>query len=95
MQPARQASQRDGESASRPRPSASRPPAGQRPGHRPLTERTTRIPRYLAQQGAQQCGPCRFGLPASAGDFARLAAGLVIGLLTIHLEGPWTTGLVR
>jgi len=35
---------------------------------------TARILRYLAQQGAQQCGPCRFGLPAIAGDFARLAA---------------------
>ena len=35
---------------------------------------TARILSYLAQQGAQQCGPCRFGLPAIAGDFARLAA---------------------
>jgi len=35
---------------------------------------TARTLRYLAQQGAQQCGPCRFGLPAIAGDFARLAA---------------------
>jgi NADH:ubiquinone oxidoreductase subunit F (NADH-binding) len=35
---------------------------------------TARILRYLAQQGAQQCGPCRFGLPAIADDFARLAA---------------------
>ena len=35
---------------------------------------TARILRYLAQQGAQQCGPCRFGLPAIADDFTRLAA---------------------
>ena len=35
---------------------------------------TARILSYLAQQGAQQCGPCRFGLSAIAGDFARLAA---------------------
>ena len=33
-----------------------------------------RILRYLAQQGAQQCGPCRFGLPAIAADFEQLAA---------------------
>jgi NADH:ubiquinone oxidoreductase subunit F (NADH-binding) len=35
---------------------------------------TARILSYVAQQGAQQCGPCRFGLPAIADDFARLAA---------------------
>jgi len=33
-----------------------------------------RILRYLAQQGAQQCGPCMFGLPAIAADFEQLAA---------------------
>jgi len=33
-----------------------------------------RILRYLAQQGAQQCGPCLFGLPAIAADFEQLAA---------------------
>jgi NADH:ubiquinone oxidoreductase subunit F (NADH-binding) len=33
-----------------------------------------RVLRYLAGQGAQQCGPCVFGLPAIAGDFAQLAA---------------------
>ncbi|MEY9874585.1 NADH:ubiquinone oxidoreductase subunit F (NADH-binding) [Streptacidiphilus sp. MAP12-33] len=30
---------------------------------------------FLARNGAQQCGPCRFGLPAVAEDFAALAAG--------------------
>ncbi|HEY5357199.1 MAG TPA: NADH-ubiquinone oxidoreductase-F iron-sulfur binding region domain-containing protein [Streptosporangiaceae bacterium] len=34
-----------------------------------------RILDYLARQGAQQCGPCMFGLPAIADDFAQLAAG--------------------
>ncbi|MEP7023427.1 MAG: NADH-ubiquinone oxidoreductase-F iron-sulfur binding region domain-containing protein [Actinomycetota bacterium] len=30
---------------------------------------------FLAGQGAGQCGPCTFGLPAIAEDFAQLAAG--------------------
>ena len=34
-----------------------------------------RILRYLASQGASQCGPCMFGLPAIAGDLSQLAAG--------------------
>jgi NADH:ubiquinone oxidoreductase subunit F (NADH-binding) len=33
-----------------------------------------RILRYLASQGAQQCGPCIFGLPAIADDMAQLAS---------------------
>jgi NADH:ubiquinone oxidoreductase subunit F (NADH-binding) len=33
-----------------------------------------RILRYLASQGAGQCGPCIFGLPAIAGDLSQLAA---------------------
>ncbi|MGO8960439.1 MAG: NADH-ubiquinone oxidoreductase-F iron-sulfur binding region domain-containing protein [Streptosporangiaceae bacterium] len=33
-----------------------------------------RILRYLASEGAQQCGPCMFGLPAIADDMAQLAS---------------------
>jgi NADH:ubiquinone oxidoreductase subunit F (NADH-binding) len=34
---------------------------------------TARVVRYLAGQSAGQCGPCRFGLPAIAGQVERLA----------------------
>ncbi|MFE0642064.1 NADH-ubiquinone oxidoreductase-F iron-sulfur binding region domain-containing protein [Streptomyces sp. NPDC058877] len=36
---------------------------------------TARMLAYLATDGAGQCGPCRFGLPAVAEDFTALAAG--------------------
>ncbi|MDW8803818.1 NADH-ubiquinone oxidoreductase-F iron-sulfur binding region domain-containing protein [Streptomyces scabiei] len=36
---------------------------------------TARMLAYLASQGARQCGPCSFGLPAVADDFAALATG--------------------
>jgi NADH:ubiquinone oxidoreductase subunit F (NADH-binding) len=36
---------------------------------------TARALRYLADESARQCGPCMFGLPAIATDFADLAVG--------------------
>lgn len=36
---------------------------------------TAQVLRYLAQESAGQCGPCRFGLPAVARDVAAVAAG--------------------
>ncbi|BCB77283.1 NADH-ubiquinone oxidoreductase-F iron-sulfur binding region domain-containing protein [Phytohabitans flavus] len=36
---------------------------------------TARIVRYLAEESAQQCGPCMFGLPAIATDLAAVAYG--------------------
>ena len=38
----------------------------------PLAE-TARVVRYLAEESAGQCGPCRFGLPALADALADLA----------------------
>ncbi|MET1073137.1 MAG: NADH-ubiquinone oxidoreductase-F iron-sulfur binding region domain-containing protein [Umezawaea sp.] len=37
---------------------------------------TAGILAYLAAESARQCGPCMFGLPAIAADFAELAAGV-------------------
>jgi NADH:ubiquinone oxidoreductase subunit F (NADH-binding) len=36
---------------------------------------TARVVRYLAGQSAGQCGPCRFGLAAVAGELERIAEG--------------------
>jgi NADH:ubiquinone oxidoreductase subunit F (NADH-binding) len=44
------------------------------PGSCGLAE-AARTLRFLASQGAQQCGPCIFGLPAIAEDLTQLAAG--------------------
>ncbi len=47
---------------------------------------TARVLRWLAGQGAGQCGPCLFGLPAIADDFAQLAAGRPQGRLLDRLD---------
>jgi len=40
----------------------------------PLAE-TARVARWMAGEGAGQCGPCVFGLPAVADDLVELASG--------------------
>lgn len=51
---------------------------------------TTRVLGWLADQGAGQCGPCVFGLPAIAADFAEIARGqadeVVYGRLRERLD---------
>jgi NADH:ubiquinone oxidoreductase subunit F (NADH-binding) len=50
-----------------------------------LTE-TARVLGYLADQSAGQCGPCAFGLPAIAEDFAQLALGRPSGGILERLD---------
>jgi NADH:ubiquinone oxidoreductase subunit F (NADH-binding) len=47
---------------------------------------TARVLGYLAAQSAGQCGPCAFGLPAIAADFADLAAGRADAAVLQRLE---------
>ena len=47
---------------------------------------TARVLAWLADQGAGQCGPCRFGLPAIADDFGQLASGRPKGPLLDRLD---------
>ena len=41
---------------------------------------TARVVRYLARESAGQCGPCRFGLSAVAGEFGQIAESRTAGL---------------
>ncbi|HKR67390.1 MAG TPA: NADH-ubiquinone oxidoreductase-F iron-sulfur binding region domain-containing protein [Streptosporangiaceae bacterium] len=59
-----------------------------------LTE-TTRLLAWLAGQGAGQCGPCIFGLPAIADDFAQLASGRPVGPALDRLERRLSTVIGR
>lgn len=56
---------------------------------------TSRVLRWLAGQGAGQCGPCIFGLPAIADDFAQLASGRPKGPLLDRLDRRLTTVMGR
>jgi NADH:ubiquinone oxidoreductase subunit F (NADH-binding) len=47
---------------------------------------SARIVSYLAGQGAGQCGPCVYGLPAIAGDLGRLARGDADPGLLVRLD---------
>lgn len=47
---------------------------------------SARVLGWLASQGAGQCGPCMFGLPAIADDFAQLAARRPRGPVIDRLE---------
>ena len=47
---------------------------------------TARVLGYLAGESAGQCGPCTFGLPAIAGDFAELTTGRSRGAALQRLE---------
>jgi NADH:ubiquinone oxidoreductase subunit F (NADH-binding) len=47
---------------------------------------TARVLEYLADQSAGQCGPCTFGLPAIAADFAQIASGQPQGPVLDRLE---------
>ncbi len=47
---------------------------------------TARMARYLAGEGAGQCGPCAFGLPAIADDLERLWVGRADEMVLARIE---------
>ena len=56
---------------------------------------TARVLAWLAGQGAGQCGPCVFGLPAVADDFAQLASGRPAGPVLDRLDRRLSTVIGR
>jgi NADH:ubiquinone oxidoreductase subunit F (NADH-binding) len=56
---------------------------------------TARVLTWLAGQSAGQCGPCVFGLPAIADDFAQLASGRPAGPTLDRLERRLSTVIGR
>lgn len=52
---------------------------------------SARVLNWLAHQSAGQCGPCSFGLPAIADDFAQLASGRARGSALDRLDRRLTT----
>ena len=56
------------------------------PGNTCGVSETARVLAWLASQSAGQCGPCIFGLPAIADDFAQLASGRPQGRVLDRLD---------
>ncbi|HEX9032431.1 MAG TPA: NADH-ubiquinone oxidoreductase-F iron-sulfur binding region domain-containing protein [Streptosporangiaceae bacterium] len=56
---------------------------------------TARVLAWLAGQGAQQCGPCIYGLPAIADDFTQLASGRPKGPVLDRLDRRLATVIGR
>ena len=52
----------------------------------------SRVAGWLAAQSAQQCGPCRFGLPALAADLAALSFGDVGAWVSVHRHAAVVEG---
>ena len=53
---------------------------------------TTKMLAQLAGESARQCGPCMFGLPAIAGDFAALLQGDADAVARLDRRLPLVTG---
>jgi NADH:ubiquinone oxidoreductase subunit F (NADH-binding) len=53
---------------------------------------TARLLAYLAGESAAQCGPCMFGLPAIAADFADLVAGRADAVRRLRRRLPVISG---
>ncbi len=51
-----------------------------------------RVTRWLANQSAKQCGPCRFGLPALADDVETILRGSPAGIAAAFAHGRAVTG---